>query len=94
MGHVDDTRAGPIVRVRVRARAGRDEVIVEDAVVRVFVRAAPERGKANEAVLRALAKRLGLPMSALELVKGETSRDKRILVRGVDAAAVRARLSG
>jgi uncharacterized protein YggU (UPF0235/DUF167 family) len=38
----------------------------------------PEAGKANAAVLALLAKALGVPKSALSIVRGETGRDKRV----------------
>jgi uncharacterized protein (TIGR00251 family) len=71
----------------------------EDALVgwqgdslRVKVRARPEKGRANEAVLRFLARYLELPPSRLALVRGATSRDKLIDVEGLSAGELRARL--
>jgi len=93
MGIVEQTRAGIVVRVRVKPRAARDEMIGVDARgVSVSVRAAPERGKANVAVIKVLARVLGVPASSLSLRSGEASRDKRILIVGLDVAEVRARL--
>jgi len=60
--------------------------------LRVRVRARPEKGLANEAVLRLLAGRLNLPRSRLALVLGATSRDKLIEVEGLSADELRARL--
>ena len=45
---------------------------------RVEVTAAAEGGKANKAVLSALAAHLGVPKSALSIARGETSRDKLV----------------
>jgi uncharacterized protein YggU (UPF0235/DUF167 family) len=44
----------------------------------VRVREAPSDGAANEAVIRLLADRLGLPRSAIEISAGHSSRHKRI----------------
>lgn len=44
----------------------------------VRVAAAPTDGEANEAVVKLLAKSLGIPKSAVEIIAGETSRHKRI----------------
>ena len=60
--------------------------------LRVRVRARPEKGLANEAVLRLLAGRLNLPRSRLALILGATSRDKLIEVEGLSADELRARL--
>ena len=58
--------------------------------LRVKIRARPEKGRANEAVLRFLAGRLNLPRSRLHLVRGATSRDKLIEVEGLSEAELRA----
>jgi uncharacterized protein (TIGR00251 family) len=90
--------AGPAVDVRVRVtpRAGRDEVVGVDAdgALRIRVAAAPADGDANRAVLRTLAKQLGVPPSALQLVAGAASRTKRVRIHGIDAATLRSRWPG
>ncbi len=59
---------------------------------KVRITAAPEDGKANEAVLRLLAERVGLPQVNLKLVSGSSSRDKIVELTGVDAAEAERRL--
>ena len=65
------------VDVRVIPRARHDEVAGERAG-RLLVRttAPPVDSKANEAVRKILAEHFGVPSSAVELVRGATSRDK------------------
>jgi len=48
--------------------------------LRISVTTAPEKGKANKAVLAILGKALGIPASALELLAGPTSPDKTVFV--------------
>lgn len=60
--------------------------------LKVSVTAAPERGKANEAVEQLLAEVLALPRSAVTVVAGHTSRLKRIEIVGLTAEALRQRL--
>ena len=62
------------------------------AVLRVRVTAAPERGKANEAVCRLLAARLGLPAASVSLSRGAASRDKLLHIDGLSDEEVRRRL--
>ena len=50
---------------------------------KVRVSAAPERGRANDAVVRLLAARLGVPRASLSVVSGQTSRDKVVELRGL-----------
>lgn len=60
---------------------------------KVRVTAAPEGGKANDAVLRLLAERLDLPAKSLTLVTGPSSRDKVVELRGIDTAEAERRLA-
>ena len=46
------------------------------------VTAPPDKGKANNAVIKLLAKALNVPASQIEIVSGETNRNKTLLVRG------------
>lgn len=63
--------------MRVIPNAPRDEVIgFENAVLKVRVRAVPENGKANKAVIQLLAKASGCPRSSIEIVVGERGRNK------------------
>lgn len=66
-----------LLRVRVTARARRNEVVTEaDGSLRVRVMAAPVDGAANRAVIGLLAEALRVAPSRIELVRGATSRDK------------------
>lgn len=58
-------------------------------VLKVSVTAAPERGKANEAVEQLLADALGLPRSAVTVVAGHTSKRKRVQIVGLTSDALR-----
>ena len=65
------------ISVRVTPKARRNEVSVDqDGMLRVHVTVAPEDGKANAAVIKLLAKALGLAKSRLTLIRGAASRDK------------------
>ena len=74
--------ASPTVTLRVTPRADRTEVVGRrlDGVIAVRVTAAPADGKANAAVIKALADALGTRASGLSFVSGHTGRDKRVQV--------------
>lgn len=88
--------------VRLTPKAGRDEVMglvngPEGAVLKVRVRAVPEDGKANAALIETVADWLDLPKSSLALASGGKSRNKAVVLNGdpeVLEARVRARLAG
>lgn len=60
--------------------------------LRVDVTAAPERGRANDAVVRLLATALGVTRTDVNVRQGHTSRDKRIDVAGLELDELRARI--
>lgn len=82
------------ISVKVVPRSGRNAVTgwVGDAV-KVCVTAAPERGKANAAVVEVLAEALGVPKAAVQIMAGATSARKIVQVEGLDAAEARRRLA-
>lgn len=74
------------IEVRLRPRGGRDELIgMRDGVLRARVTAPPLDGRANRALCKLIAKRLGVAPSRVTVVRGEKSRDKLVRVEGVDA---------
>jgi uncharacterized protein YggU (UPF0235/DUF167 family) len=79
--------------VKVVPGASRDSLAgwLGDAL-KVRVAAAPEKGKANAAVERMLARALGLPPKSVRIVAGVTSTRKTMEIDGLSAAEVRARL--
>lgn len=79
------------IAVRVTPRAGRDEIAgYAGGELEVRVTVAPDGGKANAAVCRLVAQALGLPKSAVSVVRGSTSRHKMLAVAGVDVDTVHA----
>jgi len=56
---------------------------VQNGALKVSVTQAAEKGKANQAIVEVLCEELGLRKSQVELLAGETSRGKRLLIRDV-----------
>jgi uncharacterized protein (TIGR00251 family) len=80
--------------VRVQPRARRNEVVGwRDEALWVRVTAPPADGLANRAVTDLLARALGLPASAVALVRGAASRDKLFRIERLSPSDVRVRLS-
>jgi len=82
-----DGKSGAALAIRVTPRASRDEIaeIMPDGSIRVRLTAPPVEGKANKALIKFLSKVLGVPPSRLEIIAGETGRDKLISVVDMDA---------
>nr|WP_303652666.1 DUF167 domain-containing protein [Paludisphaera mucosa] len=78
------SKEGVLVNVHAQPGARRSGVLGEHAgAIRVAVTAAPDKGKANAAILDVLAQALGLRTSQLALISGETSRRKRVLLADI-----------
>ena len=91
-----ETPEGIVLNVRAQPRsskAGIDGLWGDDAV-KVRIRSAPVDGKANKELIETLADAFDLPKSAVSFKGGETSKTKRILLKGVSAARVRACCGG
>jgi uncharacterized protein (TIGR00251 family) len=87
--------AGARIVVRLRPRGHADELLgLQDGVLQARVAAPPVDGKANKALCRLLAKRLGVAPSRVDVVRGAKSREKLIEVEGVAEAELLAALGG
>ena len=87
---------GLAVRVKVHPGARRPGVLgqvpdVEGTRLKIAVAEPPEDGRANRAVCAVLARALDVPISAVAVTLGQTSRDKTLHVTG-DASILTARL--
>lgn len=84
----------PRISVRVQPRASANQLygIDDDGVARVRVTAAPADGKANEAVIKVLAKALGVARGEIVIVRGAKYRTKLIEVGGLSEQELEARL--
>lgn len=69
-------QTGAEISVRVTPKASSNRIVEEAGQIRVYVTVVPEGGKANAAVIKLLAKALGVAKSRLCLLRGETARDK------------------
>ncbi len=80
-------KSGAALAIRVTPRASRDEIaeVMPDGSIRVRLTAPPVEGKANKALIKFLAKVLGVAPSRLEIIAGETGRDKLVSVLDMDA---------
>ena len=84
----------PDIELFVMPRASADRVgPFLEGVLRVRVTRPPADGEANRAVLRLVARAIGVSVSRLTLASGERGRRKRITVHGMDAAELGRRLA-
>lgn len=86
---IEPSDGGVLIRLRVQPKASRNALSIEpDGRIRVAVTAPPVDGEANDALVRFLARQLGMRRHQLTLVSGERSRDKAILVQQTTVEAI------
>ncbi len=84
---------GLLLKVYLKPRAKKDEILgLHDEALKISLKAPPVDGKANEALLKFLARRLDLPRRNLKIVSGFTARRKSIYIVGLTADEIRKRL--
>jgi uncharacterized protein len=75
----------PTLAVHVTPRSGRNEVAGwRGSELSVRVTTAPEGGKANAAVGKVIASALGVPKTAVRVIRGESARHKILDISGVE----------
>ncbi len=78
-----------IIACKVIPKAHKSEVVGWDAgVLKVRLAAVPEKGKANDELIRLLADQLGIAKSRITLISGDTSRQKRVRIEGMSEDTV------
>lgn len=85
---------GTALAIRVTPRARRDEIVevLADQTIKVRLTAPPVEGKANAALIDFLAKVLDVPPSKVEIIAGETSRDKLVSILDLEGEEAQARI--
>lgn len=85
---ITDAKRGAAFTVRVVTRAQKNEIVgvQEDNSLKIRLTASPNEGQANDALIKFLAERLGVPEGNIEIVAGRESRDKWISVAGISTS--------
>jgi len=82
---IKKVKEGIVVNLRISPNAKKNEIIKENDTVKVKITAQPVEGKANKALIEFLSKNFKIPKTSIEILKGETSKDKTILFRISDS---------
>jgi uncharacterized protein len=90
MSYLQSTDNGVVISLFVQPRASKNQLIglVEDEL-KVRLTSPPVDGAANALCIKFMAKLLGIAKSEVELIAGEKSRHKRLLVKAGDIDAIR-----
>lgn len=91
--YIQSRPEGVVLSIKVQPRASKNalgEIMGNELKVKVI--APPVDSAANESLIRFLAQTLGCPRSAIRILRGQSSRHKQVMVRGMRADAVSAAL--
>lgn len=66
------------IKIKVIAGAKKEEVKQEEGFLKIKVTSPPVKGKANEAVVKAIAQHFNIPKSRIMITKGQTSNKKEV----------------
>ena len=87
MEWINETSAGLDVRIRAVPRASKNEIQgIYDGALKVRLTTPPVDGKANQALIKFLSKTLKISKTQIELMQGDTSRNKTIRLSGITRA--------
>jgi uncharacterized protein (TIGR00251 family) len=81
------------IDIKVIPRSSQEKIEPQpNGTLKLWVRAAPTDGQANEAVCKLLSKMLKVPKTAVVIIKGETAREKRVRIDSIEPSEARKRL--
>lgn len=79
------SREGITLSLHIQPRASKNEICgIQDNALKIRLTSPPVDGAANKLCREFLAGIFGVPKSAVEIISGETSRHKRVCIRGND----------
>ncbi len=94
MPWLTDTPAGAILNLRIVPRAAKNAIQGEHGdALKIRLCAPPVDGAANAALIEFLADTFSLPRARVQLLSGQTSRNKRVLLSGCSSSSVRSLLN-
>ena len=79
-----ETQDGVIANIKISPNSKKNEIIKSEAEVKIKITAQPIDGKANKALIEYLSKEFKIPKTAIQILKGETSKEKTILFKTTD----------
>ena len=78
------TNDGIIANIRIIPNSSKNDIISDGDILKIKITAQPIENKANKALISFLSKLCKIPKSSVEIIKGETSKDKTLLFKTND----------
>lgn len=92
--HLHDGKKGSALTLRITPRSSRNQIVgvLNDGTIKVHIASTPDDDTANKELISYLSDVLGVPKSKLEIVAGETGRDKLVSVLDMDVETAHQRI--
>ena len=81
---IKETKNGLLINLRIVPNSSKNCIILEDEFIKVKITAQPIENKANKALLEFLSSEFKIPKTSIEIVKGDTTKDKTLLIKTGD----------
>ena len=74
-----------VIKLKISPNASKNEIIRNETEIKVKITAQPIENKANKDLIEFLSKKLKISKSNIEIVKGETSKEKTLLFKNISS---------
>lgn len=81
---IKETKDGLLIQLKISPNASKNTILKDETGIKVKLTAQPIEGKANKALVEFLSKKLKIPKTSIEILKGETSKEKTLLIKIFD----------
>jgi uncharacterized protein (TIGR00251 family) len=81
---IKEIQEGLIIKIKIVPNSSKNDIILEDEFIKVKITAQPIENKANKALVEFLSKSFKVPKTSIEILKGDTSKEKTLLFRVLD----------
>lgn len=83
----------PRIRIRTQPASSKDQIVgIHDGTIKIKITAAAVDGKANQHLIKFLAKKLGVSKQSIRIIRGETARTKLIEISDTTSEQIRDKL--
>ena len=81
---IKEIAEGLIIRVRIVPNSSKNDIVLEEEFVKIKVTAQPIENKANKSLIEFLSKSFKIPKTNIEILRGDTSKEKTLLLKTTD----------
>ena len=81
---IREVEDGLIIKVKIVPNSSKNDIVLENEFIKGKVTAQPIENKANKALVEFVSKKFKIPKTSIEILKGDTSKEKTLLFRVSD----------